>query len=65
VLFRTGDPVDLAAKLRWAAAEPAAVLPLGRNARSTFESELSAGPAYERLMAAYDQARTRVAGPAG
>jgi glycosyltransferase involved in cell wall biosynthesis len=65
VLFRTGDPGDLAEKLRWAAAEPDAVAPLGRVARSTFESELSPGPAYERLMVAYDQARTRVAGRAG
>jgi glycosyltransferase involved in cell wall biosynthesis len=65
VLFRTGDPGDLATKLRWAIAEPDEVARLGRQARATFEAELSSGPAYDRLMGAYDQARTRAAGRAG
>jgi glycosyltransferase involved in cell wall biosynthesis len=65
VLFRAGDAGDLASKLRWAIAEPDEVALLGRQARATFESELSSGPAYDRLMGAYDQARTQAAGRAG
>jgi glycosyltransferase involved in cell wall biosynthesis len=65
VLFRAGDPGDLADKLRRAIAEPDEVALLGRQARATFESELSSEPAYDRLMGAYDRARTQAAGRAG
>jgi glycosyltransferase involved in cell wall biosynthesis len=65
VLFRAGDAGDLAGKLRWAVARPDEVAPLGRKARATFEADLSSGPAYERLMGAYDQARRQAAGLAG
>jgi glycosyltransferase involved in cell wall biosynthesis len=65
VLFRAGDAADLAMKLRWAAANPDEVAPLGRKARATFEAELSERPAYDRLMAAYELARTTAGAPAG
>jgi glycosyltransferase involved in cell wall biosynthesis len=58
-LFRAGDAEDLARQLRWVVENEVACAELGRRARAAFEQEMSAGPAYERLMATYERARAR------
>jgi len=54
--FRPGDPDDLAAKVRWAAAHPQEMRQMGANARNVFEQEFAPGVNYERLMEIYAEA---------
>lgn len=53
LLFKPGDPRDLADKLAWAQANPVRMAEMGRNARVQYEAEFSAEVNYWRLMEIY------------
>lgn len=53
LLFKPGDPRDLADKLAWAQANPVRMAEMGRNARVQYEAEFSAEVNYRRLMEIY------------
>ncbi|HEY0777777.1 MAG TPA: glycosyltransferase family 4 protein [Gemmatirosa sp.] len=51
--FRAGDPADLADRVEWAIANPAAMATMGRSARQEFDARYSADRHYERLREIY------------
>nr|WP_275974390.1 glycosyltransferase family 4 protein [Argonema galeatum] len=57
LLFRPGDPEDLAAKLEWALAHPTALASMRLNARAEFEAKYTETQNYQQLMQIYDLAR--------
>ncbi len=54
--FEHGDPVDLAAKVRWAVAHPDEMRRMGRNARRVYEAKYTPEVNYGQLMDVYKQA---------
>jgi len=56
LLFDPGNADDLAAKLRWAQANPDKMAEMGRNARRKYETEYTAERNYGQLMAIYEEA---------
>lgn len=56
LLFTAGDPQDLAAKIRWAWAHPAAMARMGKQARDEYERKYTGARNYEQLMVIYEQA---------
>jgi len=56
LLFRPGDPQDLADKVQWALAHPAELANMRREARTEFEAKYTAAKNYERLMSIYESA---------
>jgi len=56
LLFRPGDPEDLADKVAWAWSHPHALAEMGRAARHEYETKYTAERNYEQLMAIYDMA---------
>jgi len=52
--FRPGDVEDLAAKIKWAIANPGEMRKMGRNARQAFLDKYSGGHNYEKLVAIYE-----------
>jgi len=54
--FEPGNVEDIRAKVRWAAAHPAKMLEMGRNARSKYEAHYTAEQNYANLMRIYAQA---------
>ena len=59
LLFRPGDPEDLADKVGWALDHPHELASMRREARSEFETEYTAERNYERLLRIYELARGR------
>lgn len=55
--FEAGNPVDLAAKVRWAHEHPAEMAAMGRRARETYERKYTPAANYERLIEIYEEAR--------
>lgn len=55
--FNPGDAADLAAKVRWAAANPEVLHQMSANARETYERYYTPQANYVRLMEIYDEAR--------
>lgn len=53
LLFRVGDPEDLAHKIRFAIEHPADLAKWGERAHQTFEEHFTARSAYERLIDIY------------
>lgn len=62
LLFEPGDPVDLAAKMRWAAEHPDDLKRMGLAARKHYEENFTADRNYEQLMAIYADAIAAVKG---
>lgn len=60
ILFEPGNPTDLAHKLNWAAENPNQMLKMGRNARATYDRDLTADSNYRQLMAIYKDAMAAV-----
>lgn len=56
LLFRPGDPEDLAAKVRWASDHPQEMADMGREARREYERKYTAERNYEMLMDIYRRA---------
>jgi glycosyltransferase involved in cell wall biosynthesis len=56
LLFRSGDPKDLAEKVEWALTRPDELAGMRREARSEFETKYTAERNYERLLSAYASA---------
>jgi glycosyltransferase involved in cell wall biosynthesis len=56
LLFRPGDAEDLAAKVEWAATNPAALTAMRKAARAEFEAKYTAEKNYEMLMNIYQAA---------
>lgn len=56
LLFRPGDPGDLADKVRWALAHPAELNDMRREARLEFETKYTAAKNYQQLMEIYELA---------
>jgi len=56
LLFSPGDPVDLAAKVRWASGHPEAMRAMGTNARKTYEKEYSPAASFRQLTTIYEAA---------
>jgi glycosyltransferase involved in cell wall biosynthesis len=54
--FRPGDPEDLAAKVAWAAAHPAELADMRREARGEFEAKYTAERNYKQLKEIYETA---------
>lgn len=55
--FNASDPVDLAAKVRWAHEHPEQMAAMGRNARQRYERSYTPEANYSRLIAIYEEAR--------
>jgi glycosyltransferase involved in cell wall biosynthesis len=55
LLFEPGNVDDLAAKLRWAQANPSMMAEMGDNARRKYETEFTAERNYAQLMAIYHE----------
>lgn len=55
LLFKPGDPDDLAARIRWAVEHPEAMTRMGENARRKYESRYTAEKNYEMLLAIYER----------
>jgi glycosyltransferase involved in cell wall biosynthesis len=55
--FNPGDAADLAAKVRWAVANPATMRTMSANARATYERHYTPQVNYARLMDIYGEAR--------
>nr|WP_315496536.1 glycosyltransferase family 4 protein [uncultured Rhodoferax sp.] len=60
LLFEPGNAEDLAHKMRWALANPQAMVAMGRNARKQYEAEFTAERNYQQLMAIYESAIAEV-----
>lgn len=64
LLFQSGNPDDLAAKVEWAWTHPKEMAEMGREARKEYEAKYTAEKNYEMLMEIYriatDIARSRV-----
>jgi glycosyltransferase involved in cell wall biosynthesis len=56
LLFRPGDPQDLARQVRWAFEHPEELRVMRANARREFEEKYTAERNYKMLMAIYEQA---------
>lgn len=56
LLFTPGDPDDLAAKVRWALANPEAVRAMGEAARREYETKYTPEVNYQQLMRIYEDA---------
>lgn len=56
LLFEPGNAADLAAKLRWAQANPEAMAEMGRAARIEYEARYTPARNYEMLMDIYAEA---------
>lgn len=56
LLFRPGDPADLADKLAWASAHPAEMTRMGQAARAEYEAKYTPERNYELLMDIYEDA---------
>jgi glycosyltransferase involved in cell wall biosynthesis len=56
ILFRAGDPKDLAAKVAWALTHQSEMEEMGRNARKVYEQKYSAEKNYDLLMEIYQKA---------
>ena len=56
LLFEPGSAEDLAKKIVWAEANPAAMLEMGRHARSEYEAKYTPERNYRQLMAIYADA---------
>ncbi len=56
LLFRPGDPADLAAKVRWAVDHPDEMRVMGANARRVYEHKYTPEANYRQLMAIYEEA---------
>jgi glycosyltransferase involved in cell wall biosynthesis len=56
LLFSPGDPVDLAAKVRWASGHPEAIREMGANARRTYEEKYSPAVSFRQLTRIYEAA---------
>ena len=54
LLFRPGDPEDLAEKVAWAWTHPQALAELGRAGRTEYEAKYTAERNYQRLMQIYE-----------
>jgi glycosyltransferase involved in cell wall biosynthesis len=50
LLFRPGDPQDLATKVRWAVEHPAAMALMGAHARQVYEARYTADLNYNMLV---------------
>jgi glycosyltransferase involved in cell wall biosynthesis len=57
LLFEAGNTADLAAKLRWAQDNPAAIRRMGDNARAEYEAKYTPEKNYQQLMVIYEEAR--------
>jgi len=57
--FKSGDPVDLAAKVEWAWGHPEKMREMGLAARAEYEAKYTAGQNYKMLIAIYEQALCR------
>lgn len=53
--FRANDPLDLAAKVQWAIANPERMREMGVHARQMYERHYTPEINYERLMEIYDE----------
>jgi glycosyltransferase involved in cell wall biosynthesis len=53
LLFESGNPDDLAAKVRWMCEHPEQIESMGRNARNVVETEYDAGLRYASLAAIF------------
>jgi glycosyltransferase involved in cell wall biosynthesis len=56
--FNTGDPVDLAEKVKWAWNHPSEVGAMGREARRDYEALYTPEVNYSLLMSIYEQVIT-------
>ena len=56
LLFRPGDPVDLARKIAWAEAHPAQMRLMGKAARRDYEAHYTPQRNYDLLMDIYEHA---------
>ncbi len=56
LLFRPGDPVDLAEKVRYAFSHPEHLAAMRVNARREFEEKYTAERNYKMLISIYEQA---------
>lgn len=56
LLFRPGDPEDLAAKVEWLLSHPEELARMRREARAEYEAKYTAERNYEALMAIYREA---------
>lgn len=56
LLFRSGDPEDLAAKVEWLLSHPKELARMRREARAEYEAKYTAERNYEMLMEIYQQA---------
>jgi len=56
LLFRPGDPEDLAAKVEWAWSHPKELREMGSEARKEYERKYTAEQNYRRLMEIYQKA---------
>jgi glycosyltransferase involved in cell wall biosynthesis len=62
LLFETGNPEDLAAKVRWLLARPKLMAEMRQAARAEFEAKYTATANYHKLMAIY-QPLVRLSSP--
>ena len=53
VLFESGQPMDLAAKMQWMIDHPSEILQIATAARAEFETRYTADKNYDRLMKIY------------
>jgi glycosyltransferase involved in cell wall biosynthesis len=56
LLFKPGDPQDLANKVHWAVEHPDAMARMGETARRVYERKYTPERNYEMLRAIYDRA---------
>ncbi|TFW09550.1 glycosyltransferase [Oxalobacteraceae bacterium OM1] len=56
LLFRPGDPADLADKLRWAREHPEEMAAMGRAARTEYDNKYTPERNYEQLIDIYEDA---------
>ena len=59
LLFTSGDPLDLASKIRWAQASPDKMAAMGRTARTRFEGKYTPQRNYAQLLEIYSTAILR------
>jgi glycosyltransferase involved in cell wall biosynthesis len=62
LLFKPGDPADLASKVQWAMANPDAMRRMGEAARREYEAKYTPDVNYRQLMAIYQDAIDEVKG---
>lgn len=56
LLFRPGDPDDLAAKIDWALSHPRELAQMRKEARAEYEAKYTAERNYQMLMEIYERA---------